>query len=443
MADVPSAYDVAIIGGGLAGAATAILLLQRRPELRVVLVDRASRAPQRGLGEALPEVTAFFLGRVLGLGAHLNECHYTRQGARFWFANGNPAQAFDDCSEIGAKYLARLPTFLVDRTVLDAELRRRAAELGAEIRRPAIARGVTQGTVILQSGDKISARQVVDASGGARSPNVRWSRWRGVKDWDSNELRRRYPKWAEAAFGMRNPALNYLTGDGWWSGWTPVRGGEVSIRTVCDPSLAEWSGDLKAFLEARHPVAREMLANAELVQGSAEDTEATTFEAEQELLRVGGAAGFVDPLYGRHLDWTSRTVMAAAEAILAERPLRWAAAPVMARDKYQYIGEFDLMRAAYLFDLGFYTLRVARVPYREGADRLTEPPAESRILDLLNRRCARIARARRARGMLGRSNAGRRALFTSFNFNLASGWPLVGAALRWAWLEITEGWRSS
>lgn len=442
MPDVPPAYDVAIIGGGLAGAATAVLLLQRRPGLRVVLVDRARKAPQSGLGEALPEAAAFFVGRVLGLGAHLNECHYTRQGSRFWFANGDPAQTFDACSEIGSKYLARLPTFLVDRTVLDAELRRRAAELGAEIRRPATARSVMQGKVILESGDEINARRVVDASGGARPANLLWSRWRGVKDWDSAELRRRYPAWAAAAFGMRNPAINYLTGDGWWSGWTPVRGGEVSIRTVWDPRLVEVSGDVKTFLAARHPIAREMLARAEMVEGSAGASEGAAFDAGDGSMRVGGAAGYVDPLYGRHLDWTARTVMAAADAILADRPSRLAA-PATARDNCQYIGEFDLMRVAYLGELGHYTLRVARAPYREGAGRLAEPPPESPLLALLNRRCVRMAQVRRARGLLGRSNSGRRALFTSFNLNLASGRPLVGAALRWAWLEITEGWRKS
>lgn len=444
MADVSPAYDVAIIGGGLAGAATAIRLLQRRPALRVVLVDRARRAPASALGEALPEVAAFFLGRVLGLGAHLNECHYTRQGSRFWFANGDPAQAFDTCSEIGSKYLARLPTFLVDRTVLDAELRRRAAELGAEIRRPAAARSVVQGRVLLQSGDELSARWVVDAAGGAPPPHVRGSRWRGVKDWDSAALRRRYPAWAAATFGMRNPAINYLTGDGWWSGWTPLRGGEVSIRTVWDPRLAEVSGDLKTFLAARHPVAQEMLADAEMIEGSAGASEPRALEtSDGSVICVGGAAGYVDPLYGRHLDWTARTVMAAADFILGERPSPLAAPGPAAGDPCPYVGEFDLMRVAYLCELGWYTLRVARAPYREGARRLSEPPPpRSPLLALLDRRCTRIAQNRRARGLLGRSNAGRRALFTNFNLHLASGQPLLGAALRWAWLEMREGWRS-
>ncbi len=467
MPDDPLPYDVAIIGGGFAGAAMAILLKQRRPELRVVVLDRTSGS-HRGIGEALPEVAAFFVGRVLGLSAHLNECHYTRQGARFWFANGDPVQPFDACSEIGGKYLSRLPTFLVDRTVLDAEMLRRAAELGAEVRRATtvsrvdLAPGGIQ-TLILDSGEEVRARWAVDASGAASAliarqqgfhwpmaghpTKIAWSRWRGVKDWDSMELRRAYPSWAAAAFGMRNPAINHLTGDGWWSGWTPVRGGEVSIRTVCDARLADVSADpagMKNFLEERHPAAREMLQEATFVEGSAGVQVGLAFQAGElsgdGFALVGGAAGFIDPLYGGHLDWTANTVMAAAGLILNGRaevaPTSWFDA--FYRDAYQSIGEFDLMRVAQIFRYGMYMLCVARGPYRDGAHRLKEPP----IVGLVNRRCARMAEVRRARGRLGRSNAGRRALYTSFNFNRGSAAPLLGAAARWLWLEVTEGWRS-
>lgn len=469
MPDAPPAYDVAIIGGGLAGAATAILLLQGRPGWRVVIIDRGSRS-HGGLGEALPELTAYFLGRSLGLGAHLNERHYTRQGSRFWFTNGDPAQTFDASSEIGSKYLVRLPTFLVDRTVLDAKMLRRAAELGAEIRQPAtvanvnLSPGGTQ-TLTLATSDEVRARWVVDASGaaavlsrsrGALLPatpprtKVTWSRWRGVQDWDAPELRRAYPEWAAACFGMRNPAINYLTGDGWWSGWTPVRGGEVSIRTAGDRRLIDLPEDTRTFLEERHPVAREMLKKAVLVEGSSRVQEGASSAccppAGDGFAAVGRAAGFVDPLYGRHLDWTSSTVAAAADLILSGRPgvgFRSAESfDAVAGDKYGFLGEFDLMRVAYPFHLGMYTLAVARAPYQEGARRLLDPPPLPAIVGWVNRRCSQIARVRRARGRLGQANAGKRALFTSFNFHRASAGPLVGAALRWLRLELTEGWRS-
>ena len=75
-----------IIGGALAGAATAILLLRERPGLRVLIVEK-SAAFSRRVGEATVELSGYFLSRVLGLTQHLNEAHLIKQGMRFWFFN--------------------------------------------------------------------------------------------------------------------------------------------------------------------------------------------------------------------------------------------------------------------------------------------------------------------------------------------------------------------
>src|SRR5258705_13210514 len=98
------ACDVAIIGGVLAGAATAILLLREQPTLRVVIVEK-SAAFGRRVGEATVEVSAYFLGRILGLTQYLNDAHLVKQGMRFWFANAS-TRTLEDCSEIGGRYLA-------------------------------------------------------------------------------------------------------------------------------------------------------------------------------------------------------------------------------------------------------------------------------------------------------------------------------------------------
>src|SRR5690348_15475545 len=109
-------YDVAIIGGALAGGATAMLLLRERPDLRVLVIEK-SEAFGRRVGEATVEVSGYFLTRVLGLSQHLNESHLVKQGMRFWFCN-DETTALDQCSEVGGLSLARLPSFQVDRAVL-------------------------------------------------------------------------------------------------------------------------------------------------------------------------------------------------------------------------------------------------------------------------------------------------------------------------------------
>src|ERR1700720_315036 len=123
-------FDVVVMGGALSGAATAMVLLQRQPGLRVLIVEKSAVFSRR-VGEATVEVSGYFLSRVLGLTQHLNEAHLVKQGMRFWFFNGRTA-SLPDCSEIGGRYLSRVPAYQVDRAVLDEEVLRRAQALGAE-----------------------------------------------------------------------------------------------------------------------------------------------------------------------------------------------------------------------------------------------------------------------------------------------------------------------
>src|SRR4051812_14688672 len=102
-------WDVVVVGGALAGAATAILLLREEPGLRLLIVEK-SEVFGRRVGEATVEVSGYFLSRQLGLTQHLNECHLVKQGMRFWFFNSR-SETLPQCSEIGGRYLARFPSY--------------------------------------------------------------------------------------------------------------------------------------------------------------------------------------------------------------------------------------------------------------------------------------------------------------------------------------------
>jgi flavin-dependent dehydrogenase len=493
-------YDVAIIGGALSGAATATMLLQKRPDLRVLVIER-SAAFERRVGESTIEISTYFLMRVLGLADHLNEHHYVKQGLRFWFANAD-ARKFDDCSEIGGRFLARVPAFMVDRAVLDEEVLQRAKSLGAECRRPAqvvkieLEPGGMQRLTIRDARgaeENVRARWAVDASGvrallarqeGWYRPNedhptaAIWSRWSGVKHFDGLELQKKYPEWAAAHHGMRHMATNHLMGEGWWSWWIPLKGGDVSVGLVWDqrllklppgPSLGQ---RFKSFLLAQHPMAAELLEHAQMREDDINyrrnlPYSSSTFAGDGFAL-VGDAAGFIDPFYSPGLDWIAYTASAAVDVIVAERNgendvparlerhnrdfvrayRRWFEA--IYQDKYEYMGDYELFRLAFILDLGLYYLFVASQPFRDGADVLIRPiyslPVSTPFFYFMrfyNRRCAAMARVRRARGILGRSNAGRRFLFPGFTFSFAGSAGLLGKAFaKWIWLECTEGWRS-
>ena len=493
---VGTSYDVIIAGGALGGAATAILLLRERPDLKVLVVEKSATFGRR-VGEATVEVSGYFLCRVLGLTQYLNEAHLVKQGMRFWFANTR-SQNLADCSEIGGKYLSRVPAFQVDRAALDEEVLRRATELGAELWRPAVAGRIQlnpggQQTVDVRFQDHtrtVSGRWVVDASGVAAllarqqgwwRPNEEhpttavWARWTGVKDWDGWELSRKYPAWAMACHGVRATATNHIIGAGWWAWLIPLKGGDVSVGVVFDQRQVQWAEGgslgqrLKDFL-MEHPVGRELLADAQWREGDVFWRKNLSYRsaclAGDGFSLVGDAGAFLDPFYSPGMDWVSYSSWSTAQLILAQQrgddvgPLVarhnrnfarsyrcWFEA--VYRNKYDYLGDYDLMRVAFQFDLGFYYLGVASQPFKRGARALGEPPFSTspsvpffHFMRFYNRRLARMARARRRRLAWGRHNAGERLLIPGFTFSGASSWPMIKALARWLILELTEGWRS-
>jgi flavin-dependent dehydrogenase len=327
-------YDVVVIGGALSGAATATLLLRQNSGLRVLIVEKSAQLTRR-VGEATVEVSAFFMGRVLGLTQYLNESHLVKQGLRFWFTN-DEVKSLDEASELGGHYQVRLPSYQLDRAAFDEEVLRRACVAGAELLRPASVTKVELSpggdqTIAVRHGETtktVRARWIVDASGVAallarkegwwrqntmHPTAAAWSRWKGVKDWDSYELAEKYPRWASAVCGIRGTATNHVIGDGWWSWWIPLKGGDVSVGVVFDQRIVDWPhaggklGDrLKKFL-MQHPVGREMLVDAHFDEDDVHWRKnlayySTTFAGDGFVL-VGDAAAFMDPFYSPGMDW--------------------------------------------------------------------------------------------------------------------------------------------
>jgi flavin-dependent dehydrogenase len=490
-------WDVIIVGGALSGAATACLLRRRNRDLRVLILERSDHFKRR-VGESTVEVSAFFLGRVLGLTEHLLEHHLPKQGMRFWSMN-RPDQPFDECSEIGPGYNVRLPGFQVDRAVLDEHVLAVALAEGAELRRPVRVRGVrleSGGAQTVEWEDAAGAavtahaRWVVDASGvaallarqeGWLRPNAAhptaacWSRWTGVKSWEDRGVAQKFPAWAARCRGLRSVATNHLTGYGWWAWWIPLKGGDVSIGVVYDQRITALppGPNLAARLRAmlwQHPAARELMADAVYREQDVHFRanlaySSSTFATDGSVL-VGDAAGFIDPLYSPGMDWISFTASCAAHLI--DRSFRGEAAPPLVaqhnadfllcddhwfralyQDKYYYLGDYELMAIAFRLDLGMYYLGVVQGPFTMGAGALHTPPftrAHSelpfRFMALYNRRLAAIARCRQRRGVWGRGNARGYFPFTSYEFNHRLLPRVIGAAARWLALEVREGWRT-
>ncbi len=495
--DPDEIYDVVVIGGALSGAASATLLLRKNPGIRVLIIEKSEKLTRR-VGEATVEVSAYFMGHVLGLTRYMNDCHISKQGLRFWFAN-EKVKSLDQSSEVGPRYLARLPSYQLDRATFDEEVLRRAAEAGAMVLRPAIVSNVQleaggiQTMEVKHGGRRFSvgARWIVDASGLAallsrkqgwwlantEHPTAAvWSRWRGVKDWDSHELAEKYPKWAASVYGTRGTATNHIIGDGWWAWLIPLKGGDVSVGVVYDQRLVDFPHDggklgerLKSFL-MRHPVASEMLEHAEFVEEDVNRRKnlaysSTTYAGDGFVL-VGDAAAFMDPFYSPGMDWISFTTSAAADLITAQRVglslaekivkhnrdfsisyERWFRS--LYKDKYHYMGEYDLMELAFRLDLSLYYWGVVEPVFHMGGEALLAPPFSppsgrffSALISCYSRRFARIACRRRRVGMLGRTNDNRRSLIPGFTLDRSDTRRIFSMLGQWAKLELREGWRS-
>jgi hypothetical protein len=251
----------------------------------------------------------------------------------------------------------------------------------------------------------------------------------------------------------------------------------VSVGVVFDQRLVHWPQDggklgerLKAFL-MKHPVAREILIDAQFDE---EDVHwrknlayySTTFAGDGFVL-VGDAAAFMDPFYSPGMDWISFTTSRAAALIGAQRRGESMSALVkrhnrdfalchrcwfeaVYKDKYEYMGEFDLMSIALIFDLCLYYLGVASRPYRHGENALLVPPFSGsgigpifRFMRAYNRRFAEIARRRRKRRMLGKMNRAHRCLIPGFKLHSSNPKLFAQGFAKWARVEFGELFSSS
>jgi flavin-dependent dehydrogenase len=479
-------FDVVVIGGAFSGAATALLLRREAPELSVAIVEHAAHF-DRKVGEATTEVSGCFLTKRLALTHHLCHHHVGKNGLRFWFSRG-PEDEFDRCGEIGAFYQVRLPSYQIDREVLDEHVLTLACEAGAQLFRPAKLTSVelsetghSQLVIRDRAGQhRLAARWVIDASGRAaflarklgvlrslpeHPTNAIWARFRNVKDWDGYDLLSRFPRYAGSCQVSRASATNHLTGYGWWCWIIPLRGGDYSAGLVYDsrlyrpPNGPQLGDRLKSHL-LTHPVGREIFVDAEYIEGDVKAYSALPYYAERIAgpgwQLVGDAASFLDPLYSQGLDYCAWTVSAAVDRIVQESHgatcdfkdlnARFARSyhswfVALYKDKYHYLGDKELMTAAFLMDLGLYFFGPVRTAVRCPKSGFSAFPFEGsfdgevvrRVMAFYNQRLARIAQKKHAAGVYGSANLDSRTMLKGFEPN-GQVWKLVLRGVR-TWLR--------
>lgn len=453
-------YDVVVLGGAFSGAATAMLLKRDHPQASVLVVEKSKQFDAK-VGEATTEMSAMFLTRRLAQWRHLELDQLPKEGLRYWFANAD-VQHHWQATEAGGFVRSAVPSFQLRRDALDEHLLAEAVAAGAELVRPARVREVELGKfdhrVKIDQGDEtfsVGCRWVIDATGRANflgrklgliSKNEQhptaafWGRFRNLGHID--DLAARGPvEFARRNLSSRRLGTNHYTGRGYWVWVIPHGHGETSVGVVWDRRLL----DLHTRSD-REQAFRDFLAQLvpfnELLPGSELRTEdfryysnlpyATTQYMGEGWALVGDAAVFLDPYYSPGLDHCAFSSEATAEIVgidLMGKPIvartkehnetfvrsYWRFFEAIYKDKYFYMGEADLLSAAFLLDTAQYYIFVVIPAYRVYGRFFWMPvlgPKEAyfnyRLMKFYNRRFKALAELRREMGEEGRRNAGRR-----------------------------------
>ncbi len=495
-------YDVVIVGGAVAGASTAIVLKRGNPKLRILVVEKTERFDWK-VGESTVEVSSYFLTRVLKQWSHLVRDQLPKQAFRYWFFNDD-VTCLREASETGPTQLARTPSFQLDRSKLDEHLLKTAREEGTELWRPAKvtawtlaeATGAATNTLTVEKNDgttaTVSCRWLVDATGrqamlarkrGGVTPieshptAAIWARYNNVKDMDGIALAGTDPAdpWHRAVIAPRRLATNHFNGWGYWIWFIPLHDGEMSVGLVWDKRLVTPEGTtpldkLTRFLDT-NPLTKQMIEGAVVVDGDCRYYAHLPYFVDKFIGRgwtcVGDAGGFLDPFYSPGLDQMSFSVWTRTRMILKDFA---GEAPEMQekeyalynkrydrffkyfydsiyKDKYYVMGDYDTMTTAFLLDTALYYFAAIMPIYRWSHDRLGVPPffedgAEMGYYPIrfYNRRLVAIAKRKKALGIYGNHNAGRRPKFVGFSVRAAMWVMLFHGLLRWWKAELANAW---
>jgi flavin-dependent dehydrogenase len=470
-APTPKHYDVVILGGAFSGSSAAILLRRDRPDLSVLVIEKAEAFDAK-VGEATTEMSGMFLTRRLALWRHLELEHLPKEGLRYWFRNEKVHQ-HTEASESGPYLRSTVPSFQLRRDALDEHILATAVAEGAELVRPARVRDVELGdfdhrvTFERDGGhpETVACRWVLDATGRATFLGKRlgliernkehptaavWCRWQDVRHID--DLAARGPlSLSRGNVGSRRLGTNHYMGFGSWTWFIPLGHGETSIGVVFDTRILNLDRgknlehDYLEFLRS-NPLMAELLEGARMRTEDLRTYSNLAYCTRQYMgngwALLGDAAAFLDPYYSPGLDHASFTAEATVEIIKAQAAGEDVAARIaehnelflrsywrffrsVYKDKYFYMGEHDLLTASFLIETALYYLFLVIPAYRlkgkfHWMPVLGPKPAlfSYHVMRLSNRRFQALAQARRAAGEAEQRNDGRR-IKAFYNLELA------------------------
>jgi flavin-dependent dehydrogenase len=332
-------YDVAIIGGGPAGSSTGTLLKRYCPSLRVLILER-ERFPREHVGESLLPGACVILDEMACWDKVEAANFPIKIGATYKWGKTTELWDFDFMPHALIKAIPRPGkfegqrrslAFQVDRAIYDEILLDHAESLGCEVRQETRVLSVqSEGDRVsglrLESGEEITARYYVDASGHSgilrRAMGVESTyptALQNVAIWDYWQN----ASWAEeiGIEGTRVQVMSLGYGWVWFIPLGPTRTSvglvipKTTFKEMAQPAEAVYA---KAILEDAR--IRGLMEGA-VSEGKLQTTRDWSFEAArhcgQNWFLAGESSGFADPILAAGLTITHSSAREAAFTILS------------------------------------------------------------------------------------------------------------------------------
>ncbi len=314
-----SAYDVAVVGAGPAGSATAALLADRG--LKVVLLDRAAFPRDKACAEYVSPEALRILERLGVLGplradaVSLSGMTVVSHRGTAFTGRFRAAHGFRGYSDVGLG---------VRRTVLDSHLAQAAVAKGAELRERVLVETVAGGDGDLRQLQLLSDRRrvslaarLVVAADGLNSRIARQLRLarRG-------RLRRIALVTHAAAVEDMGDVGEMHVGRLGYVGLAPIGNGLTNVAVVVDLARAQTRASPEVWL---HALLREFPSAAARLRGAAFQgpvlaagpfARRTVRATAERVMLVGDAADFYDPFTGEGIYAALRGAEMAAETAL-------------------------------------------------------------------------------------------------------------------------------